>query len=678
MLNFLLVIPALAKEKTAMQIETITVTAQKREGKIQDIPSSVSVVSDVQLDDLKMDSVKNISALIPNFYVTDTGADQSFASMRGIGASMAGAPTVGIYVDDVYTTFGLDLILMDVERVEVLRGPQGTLYGRNSEAGVINVVTKKPGKQWDGKLFADIGSFNSYQGSAVFSGPIGEKIGLRASLQYGESDGWFENKFNGSDEGGRKEEFNGRLHFSLAASENLNFQLIYDICRRKNPNYANFAFLDQPGKLRKNINVDYMGEAKKNVDTLSLHGRYDFGSYRIVSITSFDKVKAHSANDIDLMPMDMMNLDIHQEIETFSQEFRLMSADKNSPFTWLVGAFLLHENRDTSLGMWMNFMNMGMGMPGESLKDQSDSTTTSGAIFGEATYTFADRFHLTLGLRYDREEQEFDHHRHQPGPVLSMMGKKLENISKNGSHEAWLPKAALRYDLTKGISPYVSMARGFRSGGYNALENLGAAFAPEFTWNYEAGIKTSFLDHRLQCNAAVFYIDWTDMQVEVPTAGGSAFYMNNAAEASTKGFELEIAARPLPGVELFAGMGYIKAEYESYSVGPNIYDGNTIVDVPEMTFHLGGVYRHDSGFFASLLYRYVGDVTIDVANTQKQEDYGLLSGKIGYEGDSFDVYVYARNIFNEEYTTRQFNMQDAWGGRAGEPLVVGTNITFRF
>ncbi|PID74087.1 MAG: hypothetical protein CSB33_00460, partial [Desulfobacterales bacterium] len=194
----------------------------------------------------------------------------------------------------------------------------------------------------------------------------------------------------------------------------------------------------------------------------------------------------------------------------------------------------------------------------------------------------------------------------------------------------------------------------------------------------EAGIKTSFWENRLQCNAAVFYIDWTDMQVEVPTAGGTAFYMNNAAEASTKGVELEVLARPMTGVQLFAGMGYTRAEYDSYSVGANIYDGNTIIDMPEMTFHLGGIYRHTSGLFASLLYRYVGDVTIDVANTHDQEAYGLLHGKMGYEGDSFELYLYARNLLDEEYTTRQLAMQDAWVGRAGEPLVIGANLTFRF
>ncbi len=678
-MSFLLISPVLAEEKGALELETITVTAEKREGNIQNIPASVSVVSDIQLDDLKMDLVKDITTLIPNFYVTDTGEDESFASMRGIKGTMAGSPVVGIYVDDVYTTFGLDTALLDVERIEVLRGPQGTLYGRNSEAGIINVVTQKPTDQWESKVFADIGSFASYRAAAVVSGPVTEKIGFRGALQYFESDGWFENKFNGSDEGGRKKELNGRFHFSLPVSEQLDFQLIYEFCRRDNPAYANFAFLDDPGELRKNINVDYMGEARRDADTLSLHGKYDFGKYRLVSITSFNKEDSSMSNDLDFTPMDIMDLTrIGRKVETFSQEFRLMSAEKNSSFTWIVGAFFLHEKRDNALGMWMNFMNMGMGMPGETLLSPSELVTTGGAIFGEATYSFTESLHLTAGLRYDREEQEFDYRRPQCGPILAMMGYDPVSGSEKDSHDSWLPKLAIRYDLTENVSPYVSVSRGFRSGGYNIMDNLGAAFAPEFTWNYEVGIKTSFFDNRLQANAAVFYIDWTDMQVEVPIAGGAAYYTDNAAEATSKGVELEVAARLMQGFDLFAGIGYTKAEYDSYSVGANVYDGNTIIDMPEMTFYLGGTYRHTSGFFASLLYRYVGDVTIDIANTHEQDAYGLLHGKIGYEGDSFDVYLYARNLLDDEYTTRQFNMQGTWVGRAGEPLVIGANLTFRF
>jgi iron complex outermembrane receptor protein len=664
-------------EELLFQLETMTVTAEKREGDVQDIAGSLVVLDEVRIEDSGLGSVRDIVAMTPNLYVTDTGAS-SFASLRGIGASMIGAPTVGVYIDDVYTTLGLDAGLVDVERVEVLRGPQGTLYGRNSEAGVINVVTKKPGKAWEGRFSADGGAFDSYEGTVVFSGPLlRDALAFRGVLRYRESDRWFENRFNGSDEACNEEKLDGRFTFSATPSERLDLKLSYEVRRHENPNYANFALFHQGGALRKNVNVDYMGESDRDTDVVSLKAGYDFGDMRLVSISSFINEDSLAANDVDFMPIELMNMTIRSETTTFSQEFRLHSTDASSPLQWLLGGFFLYEEKDGSYSMFMNFMNMGMGIPGETLTAKSETTTTGGALFGEATYTFAERLHLTLGLRYDREEQEFDYNQPQPGPGLSMMGYGPESGSRDDSHDAWLPKAALSYDLTPNVMPYVSVSRGFRSGGYNTVDNLGSSFEPEFTWNYEAGIKTTWLDKRLQLNAALFYIDWTDMQVEVLTAGGSAVYVNNAAEASSQGFELELAARPVAGLDLFAGFAYTDAEYDDYSVGADVYDGNTITDVPEYTFNVGGTYRFGPGLFASLLYTHFGAVTIDVENTREQEDYGLLSGRLGYESDKFDIYLYARNLLDEEYTTRQVQTMGHWAGRAGEPLMIGARLTVR-
>ncbi len=191
-------------------------------------------------------------------------------------------------------------------------------------------------------------------------------------------------------------------------------------------------------------------------------------------------------------------------------------------------------------------------------------------------------------------------------------------------------------------------------------------------------MKTNWLNNRLQLNAALFYIDWTDMQVEVLTSGGSAVYTNNAAEAHSQGFELEMTARPVTGLDLFAGLACTTAKYDSYSVGPAVYDGNKIADVPEYTCNLGGTYRFGSGFFISALYAHFDDIPLDVANTRTQDNYGLLSAKIGYESDRFDFYLYGRNLLDKEYATRQVNMFNTWYGRAGEPLTVGVNLAVRF
>lgn len=666
--------------KEQVELEPMVVTAEKREGDAWKIPGGISVVGDGRIEDFRLNSVRDIVAVVPNFYVTDTGmTDQSFASMRGIGSSMTGTPTVGVYVDDVYAQPGLSASLADVERVEVLRGPQGTLYGRNSEAGVINIVTKKPGDIWEGKISADAGRFNSHAVQGVISGPlVRDRVSFRGGLRYDESDGWFENRFDGSDKAGRKKNYDGRFTVLATPGDTLDLQISYDMMRHDSPDYAHFALFDRGGDLRRNVDVDYAGETKKDRDTLSLRAGYDFGALRLVSITSTYKEDGRSRNDVDFTPVDLLNLSLRQKVSSLSQEFRLHSTDSSAPLQWLAGVFLLREKKEGGYGMWMNFMNMGMGMPGETLSADNEMTTTGGALFGEGTYTFADRLHLTLGLRYDRERQEFDYEQPSLGPALGMMGYGAMSGSRADTHEAWLPKASLSYDLTEGVMPYIGVSRGFRSGGYNTVDNLGSSFEPEFTWNYEAGLKTAWLDKRLQANLALFYIDWTDMQVEVLTAGGTAVYINNAAEASSRGLELELAARPVAGLDLFAAFAHTRARYEKYNVGSRIYDGNTIPDVPGYTASLGGTYRFGPGLFISLLYSRFGEVSIDVENTRSQKDYGLLNAKVGYEGDRFDFYLYGRNLLDEEYATRQVRSGGNWAGRAGEPLVAGANLSFRF
>jgi iron complex outermembrane receptor protein len=319
-----------------------------------------------------------------------------------------------------------------------------------------------------------------------------------------------------------------------------------------------------------------------------------------------------------------------------------------------------------------------MGMPGETLTLKSGTETLGIALFGEATYTFLDRLKITLGLRYDREQKDFDYTQTPSGPVLAMMGYAPDSGSRDDVFDAWLPKAAVSYQISEQVTPYVSVSRGFRSGGFNDKENVGSAYDPEFTWNYELGAKTSWMENRLQLNAALFYIDWSDMQVEVLTAGGTSVFIDNAGRATSKGAELELIARPLSGLEIMAGASFTDAKYDDYTQGVNVYDGSTVIDSPEYTMNIGATYRFLNGIFVNALYTHYGEVHFDPANTKSQESYGIASARVGYEGKGFDVYLYCRNIFDEEYATRAFEVNDVWYGRSGEPRVVGVNARVYF
>ena len=247
------------------------------------------------------------------------------------------------------------------------------------------------------------GSFNSYGVKGNISGPIvGDKIGFKAAMRYYESDGYFENLYDNSNDGGSVENLDGRITLTATPTDKLDLTLTADIQNYESPKYADFAPLDSDD-LRKSVNVDFAGDASKDAGGVSLRGEYQFEKMKLVSITSFHKEKDLNNNDTDFTPIDLMNTeDWEIENTSYTQELRLLSDNPHSSLQWLAGMFLQSQEKSNELNMWMNFMNMGYGVPGETLYTGSNTDRVNTALFGEATYSFTNNLDLTIGLRYDR------------------------------------------------------------------------------------------------------------------------------------------------------------------------------------------------------------------------------------------------------------------------------------
>jgi iron complex outermembrane receptor protein len=665
-------------EKSAYALDNLTITAEKRESSAQDIPVSVSVLSQHAIIDNGLKNVVDLMDMVPNLYITDAGTGMvTYASMRGITGGMVQIPAIGFYVDDVYYPF-LKYNLVDIDRIEVLRGPQGTLYGRGAEAGVINIITRKPGNKWQSSIKAEASSFDTYDITGRVSGPLVQnKLGISASLHYFDTRGYFESKFDDADDLGNQEDIDGCISLRCTPTDSLEMDLTYDILRHDQPKYAPFARLDSDDP-RKEITVDYLGEAKNDTDSLALRADLSLAGMRLVSITSARKDELRANNDVDFTVFDLMHLELNRDLENISQEFRLLSDDNDSGWQWLVGLFALSEKDQRNYKTWMNFMNMGMGMPGEHLRQDSETKTTALAGFGQISYTFENLLTAGLGLRYDREDKDFNFIQSPEGPVLGFMGYGPKQGETSDTFDAWLPKASVSLQMFENFMPYASISRGFRSGGFNDKENLGSSYKPEFTWNYELGLKTEWLAGRLKVNTALFYIDWSDMQVEVPTLGGASVYVDNAAKAASQGAELEITANLAQGLDLVAGASYTDATYDDYKKGAESFDGKRVIDSPEYTLNLAFTYRFGGGYFVNAGYRHFGKVYFDPANTTSQDNYGLARLKLGYESELFDLYIFSNNLFDADYFTRAFNTSNEWYGRAGEPLTIGAGLSVRF
>ena len=658
-------------------LEKLTVTADKQGVKdITQIASTISVIDDVKLNDLLINSSIDLQNVITNFYITKTGpaAMTTFASMRGITGSMTGIPSVGFYVDDIYYN-GLDLNLLDVQRIEVLKGPQGTLYGRNSEAGIVNIITKKPEKYDLAEVGLDYSSFNTKNVNIMVNKVINDKTILRAAMKYSKTDGYFTNKYNDDDKIGKEENKDFKITLFNKINDDLDLTLSYDKQVNDSPYYAQFALYDSED-LKDDINVDYLGGSTKDADGVNLKVNYNFKDIEVVSVTSYRLEDYAMSNDIDFTSLDLMSLELNKEVSNLSQELRFISNTKND-IQWIGGLFLLSEKDKRDYNAIMNLTNMGMGVPPETLNQKSETKTLETAIFGEVSKTFSNT-KVTLGLRYDREKKDFSYSQEGIGGVgmLAVMGYPDLSGNKSATYDAWLPKLAISYNKYDNFVPYLSISRGFKSGGFNDKEDIGSSYAPEFTINYEIGFK-SLIVNNLSLNTSAFYISWDDMQVEILSDSGTSVYVDNASTATSKGMEVELSYLAMEGLNIFSGASYVDAKYDSYKQGSRDYSGKYVIDVPKITFNIGTTYRNVNGFYAGVNYAYFKDLYFDNENT-KSQSYGVANIKIGYEKNDFDVYLYSNNVFDESYKTRAVEVSNTWYARAGEPRKIGVAFKYRF
>jgi iron complex outermembrane receptor protein len=282
-------------------LSPIVVTAEKRKQDLQNVPASITSIDSTQIEDNQITTMKDVFKMAPNIYITKTGpsaVSASFATMRGIASSMGNSPVLGVYIDDVYYPY-LDMTLLDVERVEILRGPQGTLYGRNTEAGVINIITKDPGEVWRNKITSSYSSYNTRQLTAASSGPlVPEKAYFLVAASYLASDSYFKNRYSNDDSVNKYENYDGRMKLISTPSDRLKFTLSFDVQNYWSGGYADFAPLDSANP-RKNVNMDYDGSTSKNSYITSLKAEYETDFANFYSMTSYNRPDRKQEDGLD-------------------------------------------------------------------------------------------------------------------------------------------------------------------------------------------------------------------------------------------------------------------------------------------------------------------------------------------------------------------------------------------
>lgn len=672
----------------------VIVTAQKESAKAQDLPVSLTAITAEMLARAGVAIVSDAAMTVPNTVFTEfTARKLSNARFRGIGSSPAN-PAVTTFLDGVpqLNANASSIELVDVDQVEFVRGPQSALHGRNTLGGLVNVTSARPSlSAWTGRIVAPLGNFGARDIKASISGPLAPTVGMSVAIGHGERDGFTTNSVTGRTVDDRSATF-GKAQLLWTPTAQWETRLIVSGERSRDGDYA---LADLAG-LRANpftVARDFEGRQDRDVASATLQARHEGARISVTSTSGFVRWKAQDVTDLDYSPMSFITRDNTEEARQFSQEVRLASAaaaplklSGSTTMTWQAGVFGFTEAYEQDAINTFSPFILSQFLP-FSINQHSPKGTIDDlgfAAFGHATVTVNNRVDLTVGVRADRERKTAD--------LRTFFEPQIAPAATVSAEETWTnvsPNASLAWRVDSGSMVYVSSGRGFKAGGFNPTAPASSeSYDEERTWNTEAGVKRTWAGGRVITNAAVFYIDWTDLQLNlpIPTAPGQ-FYISNVGGATSRGAELELTARATAGVDVFGSFGYTRARFSdgSMSSGADV-SGKTIPFTPEYTAAAGIQVSRDvrpgaRAFGRAEIVRH-GAFQYDDANTAGQEAYSLVNLRAGVTVRRISVEGWIKNAFDTRYVPTAFAYPglapSGFVGETGRPRTFGVSLSVGF
>jgi iron complex outermembrane recepter protein len=709
----------------------IVVTAQRREESVQDVPISMTALTGETLAKAGIQDTESLSTLTPGLLVQRSVVGQ--IRIRGIGNenyTISGDPGVAVHSDGVYVARAAAGLfdLFDINRVEVLRGPQGTLYGRNATGGVINVLPNTPSDTFEGRIGASYGNYDAFRIDGMINAPISQTVALRFAALGNYRDGFTKNtnadaRSRGFDSFDSKDVFAIRAQVANTDEGPFKARLAFEYLN-DDSNLPAYKYRNRPTALptsdfgggasaftspflrtvNQGIELAIPGTGRtvgsnddvfKTIQTgLGLHLSYDFGNVTLSSISAFRDTKFNYLDDGDGADIFYVNYFQQDKTKQYSQEIQLSGGGDR--FEWLLGGFYFKESGSSFIGLPFPF---GANLPFYITIDGTAKTRAL-AGFGELRWNATDRLKITLGGRYSSEKRAAAY-RYE----INFGAPFVANPDLKDTFNAFTPRAVINYELTDDVNVYASVTRGFKSGGFNLLA-IQPGFAPEKLWSYEGGVKTTFGGGRGTFNANVFYTDYKNVQVQQIVNLSSV--LTNAAAATIKGAEVELAYRPLKGFDLGATLAYLDAKYDKFCTGdptqpaapispgcnaanPIDLTGNRFPRAPKLTLTGNLGYTADLGSTGSLAFR--GDVRYQSKTffTQfnrpliSQKAYTIVNGRITWtsESEKFSLGIYGNNLFDKTYFSEvlesgAFNPQLVGQAYVAPPRTYGVTASVNF
>ena len=679
-----------AAEDNTLRVEPVIVTALKRDQNLQDVPAAISVFDAVDLERYEIDSIRDITRLTPNVLGSTFTNNQPTYAIRGgantLSAVGANKP-VAFYIDEVYIPRqgAGDVELFDLEKVEVLRGPQGTFFGRNVAAGAIILTTEKPSLS-ETALRGQVafGNYNATEVRGLVSGPLSDTVAGKVSVSYAAHDGYGRDEISGDDQDDLESlTYRGSLLF--APNDRFEAILSADLTSDRNGGRtlaADDFGSDDPRVSTLGIDQDF----ERKIYGGSLRATYKVESGELVSITGIRGAEmteffAWVALDFEQLPFAFQRIALDTEEPTsFQQELRFVS-DETSRFNYITGVFYLNEDNNRIVDR--QDLAAGTGVPiRDQLFDQNITTDAFAAYF-DGTYALTDKFDISAGLRYTVETRKAS---------LNFVNQTntAQNFTVSGLEEdfdAWTPRLALTYRPNEDVTLFGTVSRGFTAGGFNteadALNEITTPFQEETITSYEIGAKTFLAGGRGSFNVTAFYQKYEDKQEFVFNPETFVGTILNAADATIQGIELEAGWDLNDYVSINANYGYLDTEFDSFPIGSSTGNtGNELGNSPNQQFAatIDAAYPFASGaeLFFNSSYSWTDEYFTGATNDPDLfvESYGLLGANFGYETDGgrWRFEIYGSNLTDEEFVRIPSDFI-VTAKHLGEPRTYGVRLT---
>jgi iron complex outermembrane receptor protein len=642
---------------------------------------AASVLLSRDLDLFQAKSVADLSDLAPNLNVvtSDTRGYGDIISMRGSTNTLFfSAPAVGMVIDDVPQgeTFSYPAGLLDLDQVRILRGPQGTLYGRNGAAGMIDMSTPPPGTRNEAHLETDYGSYGTWGGRLRTGGPLGDGFSQTLQLYHQESNGFIHDPTLGRTIDDRS--LTGglaNLYWKPAPDTEWRLRVMAE---RADDGGQRLSLLESPDPYQ--VDSEIAGKTHMEREQVSLHWTKDGPWGRLKSITAWQDWKLDpSITDLDLrasFPGYESSSRIKQDQRMLTQEFRWESPEDAGPWGWRTGAFFMNQSGsgDATRAFPVE-MAPGAYVP-YSERTLYDLNQWNAAAYGRVSYALTPRLKLQAGARLEYVESQIDRSKSAASPVIPSMFLPAPSLV-NDTQGDWYfsPELGATYAVCDTTRLFARSAIGIKPAGYSAFASTPATarYDEEQAWTNELGAEVSLPDQHLSLSVAGFWNRIDNYQVNRPAVGSTDFLTVNAGPVTAVGLETEVRWHPLDGLTLQGSAGLVNAQFDG---SPN--DGNEVPYVPEYTGSLGARYDFPLGFYAQSSLRLSGATCFDEANTGwfRQGSYVCWDAEIGYAADHFSVALFGRNLLNEEYYT--FINPQIKAGSPADPQMFGVRATLDF